>query len=95
MDTKRRCSIPGYLMTSVASWLQTYNKKFLMTGYSTRYHLVKKDIANIELSFGLNDVQRHSNDQISVSCWLSEWINLGEDNPILFSKLQGAKAPEG
>ena len=39
-----------------------------------RYHMtVAKDLANIKRSFGLFDVQKHSNDQDSVLAWIQEW----------------------
>ena len=60
-----------------------------------RHHLAeKKDLDNIRISFGLNDTQRHPNDQASVRSWVEEWNN-SEGNPILFSKFQGDEPPDG
>lgn len=43
-----------------------------------RHHLIdKKDINNIEKSYGLKAIHRHANDQTSVLSWISEW----NDNP--------------
>ena len=63
-------------------------------GISRAYLLAKKDISNIERTYGLTEVQRHPNDQQSVLSWIEQW-NHEEDNPMLFHKLQGQKAKEG
>ncbi len=61
-----------------------------------RHHLLeRKDITNIQKSYGLDKVRRHMNDQQSVLAWIEEWKQDEETNPILFYKLQGKKAPEG
>ena len=61
-----------------------------------RHHLLeRKDIANIEKSYGLDKVRRHMNDQQSVLAWIEEWKQDEKNNPILFHKLQGKKAPDG
>ena len=54
-----------------------------------RIHLLEKqDIQNIGRSFGLNEIERHANDQMSVLSWINEWEQM-ENNPIIFYKLQG------
>ena len=54
-----------------------------------REHLVdKRDLFNIEKAFGLDNIQRHPNDQDSVLSWIQEWEG-SDDNPIVFYKLQG------
>ena len=54
-----------------------------------REHLVdKRDLFNIEKAFGLDNIQRHPNDQDSVLSWIQEWEE-SDDNPIIFYKLQG------
>lgn len=59
-----------------------------------RYHLTdKKDVSNIVKSFGLSQVQKHTNDQESVRAWLEEW-EASQNNPVLFCKFQGEVAPE-
>ena len=61
-----------------------------------RHHLAdRRDLANIERSFGLRHVQRNNNDQQSALAWVEEWRQLGEDNPVLFVRLQGEEAPDG
>ena len=61
-----------------------------------RHHLAdRRDLANIERSFGLRHVQRHNNDQQSALAWVEEWRQLGEDNPVSFVRLQGEEAPDG
>ena len=63
-----------------------------------RDHLLeRKDIANIEKSYGLDKVCHHMNDQQSVFAWIEEWKQNAKKkyNPILFHKLQGKKAPDG
>ena len=57
-------------------------------GDFSRHHLVdKQDLANIKRSFGLDDVQRHNNDQDSVLSWIKEWES-SDENPVLYYKLQ-------
>ena len=57
-------------------------------GDFSRHHLVdKQDLANIKRSFGLDDVQRHDNDQDSVLSWIKEWES-SDENPVLYYKLQ-------
>ena len=59
-----------------------------------RYHLTgKKDVNNIMKSFGISQVQKHTNDQESVRAWVEEWA-ASENNPVLFCKFQGDDAPE-
>ena len=54
-----------------------------------RHHLVSnEDLKNIKNAFGLNEIQRHPNDQQSVLSWIKEW-EASESNPVLFYKLQG------
>ena len=62
-----------------------------------RCHLLeRKDVHNIQKAFGLNDVQRHANDQQSVLAWIHEWQTSNDmDNPVLYFKLQGDQAEEG
>lgn len=60
-----------------------------------RSHLTgKKDLSNIMASFGIDDVQRHADDQESVRAWVEEWRQ-SENNPVLFCKFQGEDGPEG
>ena len=54
----------------------------------------KQDLRNIQKAFGLDEVQRHSNDQDSVLAWITEWEEQ-ENNPIIYYKLQGEKDEEG
>lgn len=59
-----------------------------------RYHLTDiKDLSNISIPLGLEEVQRSENDQESVWAWIQEWPE-NENNPVLFYKLQGEIAPE-
>ena len=60
----------------------------------TRYHLTaKKDLDNIMKSFGINEVQKHPDDQESVWAWVEDWSN-SENNPVLFQKYQGEPPPD-
>ena len=60
-----------------------------------RHHLTtRKDLGNIERSFGLREVERHTNDQQSVLAWIQEWQESPE-NPVLHFKLQGQESAEG
>ena len=60
----------------------------------SRRHLVEsRDILNIKKEFGLNEVQRHDNDQQSMFAWIKEW-ETSDSNPVLFYKLQGEECPD-
>ena len=59
-----------------------------------RIHLIdKQDIDNLARSFGVSSVQRHCNDQDSVSAWISEW-KTKEHCPILYHKFQGESSDQ-
>ena len=52
-----------------------------------RIHLItRKDIANIEKSYGLRGSRRHNDDATSVQLWVDE---TGKKNPVLLYKPQG------
>ena len=54
-----------------------------------RHHLAtKKDLNNIEKSFGLDTISRHGDDQMSCQAMIEELKN-SENDPVLFSKFQG------
>ena len=54
-----------------------------------REHLIdEKDIYNIGKAFGLENIQRHANDQDSVLAWIQEWEE-SDENPVIYYKLQG------
>ena len=62
----------------------------------TRLHLLEKsDIRNIDKEFGIKDVQRHPNDQMSVLSLIKELgESEGSDSPILYYKTQGQIDPK-
>ncbi|KAK3710030.1 hypothetical protein QZH41_012420 [Actinostola sp. cb2023] len=68
-----------------------------VTAEFQRHHLIeRKDLHNIQHAFGLNEVQRHPNDQQSVLAWIQEWKDSTDfENPLLYYKLQGEVAEEG
>ena len=48
-----------------------------------RDHIIdKQDVINIQRAYGLEEVQRHSNDQRSVLAWIQEWQN-STSNPVV------------
>ena len=51
----------------------------------------RRDLHNIGKAFGLDEVQRHGNDQESTLFWIKEWENSGR-NPVLYYKLQGSES---
>ena len=54
-----------------------------------RDHLIdKQDIANIKRRGGIDEIQRHPNDMMSVLGWIHE-LNSKEHRPVLYYKLQG------
>ena len=54
-----------------------------------RDHIIdKQDVVNIQRAYGLEEVQRHANDQTSVLAWIQEWQN-STSNPVVWYKLQG------
>ena len=60
-----------------------------VTGSLQRLHILeKKDLRNIAISFNLDDVKRHDDDQTSVRSWINDW-EVDGNNPILYYKLQG------
>ena len=47
----------------------------------------------MERAFALQNVERHNNDLQSVLAWISEWkSDKGEENPLLYLKLQEEEA---
>ena len=48
----------------------------------------RKDIHNIEKSFGLRKAERHKDDAMSVDVWVQEMVN-SDTNPVLLYKPQG------
>ena len=62
--------------------------------YLDRSHLVtKKDLYNIENSFGLRKTEKHKEDAMSVHLWVQECI-MEQHNPILLYKPQGQASAE-
>ena len=54
-----------------------------------RDHIIdKQDVINIQHAYGLEEVQRHANDQTSVLSWIQEWQN-STSNLVVWYKLQG------
>ena len=54
-----------------------------------RLHLLEnRDLLNIGRAFGLQEVERHPNDQMSVLSWMEEWEQM-DRSPVLYYKLQG------
>ena len=60
-----------------------------------RIHLTtRKDISNIERSYGLRGIERHKDDATSVTLWVEE-MKKRADEPVLLYKAQGrAKPPQ-
>ena len=55
-----------------------------------RIHLItRKDITNIERSYGLQGSRRHNDDATSVQLWVEEVNRMGKNNPVLMYKPQG------
>jgi len=59
-----------------------------------RIHLLtRKDITNIERTYGLKGTQRHSDDATSVKIWVEE-MKATDSNPVILYKAQGQPQPE-
>ena len=59
-----------------------------------RIHLLtRKDITNIERTYGLQGAQRHKDDATSVRLWVEE-MKKSQDNPVIIYKPQGMKQSE-
>ena len=59
-----------------------------------RIHLLtRKDIANIERTYGLKGMQRHRDNATSVDIWVEE-MKHRDINPVILYKQQGASQPE-
>ena len=52
-----------------------------------RHHLIdKKDLANIEHTYGLKSIQQHAKNQQSMLAWIQEWKDSqknGKPDPLL------------
>ena len=58
-----------------------------------RIHLLtRKDITNIERTYGLQGAQKHTDDATSVGIWVEE-MKATDCNPVILYKQQGAKQP--
>ena len=54
-----------------------------------RDHVIdKQEVINIQHAYGLEEVQRHANDQTSALAWIQEWQN-STSHPVVWYKLQG------
>lgn len=50
-----------------------------------RIHLItRKDIANIERSYGLQGSRRHDDDATSVQLWIDEVMKAGNNSPVIY-----------
>ena len=59
-----------------------------------RIHLLtRKDINNIEKSYGLKGAQKHKDDATSVHLWVKEMESLKNNSPVILYKPQGAIQP--
>ena len=59
-----------------------------------RIHLLtRKDITNIERTYGLQGAQRHRDDATSVRIWVDE-MKASDCNPVLLYKPQGVSQPD-
>ena len=59
-----------------------------------RIHLLtRKDIANIEKTYGLKGAQRHKDDATSVRLWVEE-MKSSRSNPVILYKPQGTAQPD-
>ena len=59
-----------------------------------RIHLLtRKDITNIERTYGLKGTQRHSDDATSVKIWVEE-MKSSDSNPVILYKAQGEPQPD-
>ena len=51
--------------------------------FYTIHLITRKDLANIERSYGLKGIERHRNDAISVKAWVEE-MKKDDNNPVLY-----------
>lgn len=56
--------------------------------FKREHMLDEQDLRNIALSYGIDEVKQHENDQNSVLSWIEEWEGK-ERNLVLYYKLQG------
>lgn len=60
-----------------------------------RMHLTtRKDLLNIERTYGLKGIERHRDDALSVKAWVEE-LKEDDNNPVLLYKSQGDAPPIG
>ena len=88
-----RLSIAGQLSQGVTFERISDNVRDNVGSKFERIHLTtRKDISNIERSYGLRGIERHKDDATSVSVWVQE-MNKGADKPFLLYKPQGQPQP--
>ena len=61
----------------------------VISRFNRSHLLTKKDISNIERSFHLRLVERHSDDATSTALWVEEMRSSEDANPVLLYKPQG------
>ena len=83
ISQKKRNEIAAKLQQSVSKEKYNVGAEFL------RDHIIdKQDVVNIQRAYGLEDVQRHANDQTSVLAWVQKWQN-STSSPVVWYKLEG------
>ena len=88
-----RLSIAGQLSQGVTFERILDNIRDNVGSKFERIHLTtRKDISNIERSYGLRGIERHKDDATSVSVWVQE-MNKRADKPVLLYKPQGQPQP--
>lgn len=65
-----------------------------LSGQFERIHLLtRKDINNIEKTYGLKGAEKHKDDATSVHLWVEEMRAMGDRSPVILYKPQGAEQP--
>ena len=92
LQTSEREAIAGKLFQGVPSQHILDTIRSEVGSKFDRIHLTtRKDITNIERSFGLHGNKRHDDDATSVMLWVEEMRKTGTKSPVLVYKRQGEK----
>ena len=89
-----RLAIAGQLAQGVTFQHVLDNIRDKLGEQFERIHLLtRKDITNIERTYGLKGIQRHKDDATSVHLWVEE-MKACDVNPVILYKAQGEPQPE-
>ena len=94
LPTSTRMEVAAKLMQGVSTDHILDTIRDNMGDKVNRIHLLtRKDIRNIEHTFGIKSIERHSDDAKSVALWVAEMQLKPSSNPVILYKPQGTAQP--